>query len=260
MSEPARASTTPRPRRPLFQKYFLVLFAAVVVPLLANGASEAWFGYRDQQASLGQRLHVEAVSAAGKIRGFLDDITDQLQWTVQLPWTTGSEDQHRLDVLRLMRQVPAIVELTLVDGDDIERLRVSRINPDVINSGIDRRGDPAVQGARSARTWYGPVTFYQGSEPHMQIALAGVRKANGVTIAVINLKLIWDVISAIHVGQSGDAFVLDKDGRLVAHPDISLVLRGDDDPAAARLKELQRATIPGSGETTSASDAQHRTV
>ena len=27
-----------RPRRPLFQKYFIVLFAAVVVPLLANGA------------------------------------------------------------------------------------------------------------------------------------------------------------------------------------------------------------------------------
>lgn len=33
-----------RPRRPLFQKYFIVLFAAVVVPLLANGASEAISG------------------------------------------------------------------------------------------------------------------------------------------------------------------------------------------------------------------------
>src|ERR1700686_1023780 len=108
MSEPDGAPASLRPRRPLFQKYFLVLFAAVVVPLLANGASEAWFGYRDQQAGLGQRLRVGAASAAGKIRGFLDDITDQLQWTVQLPWTGGSEEQHRLDVLRLMRQVPAI--------------------------------------------------------------------------------------------------------------------------------------------------------
>jgi adenylate cyclase len=250
MSEPGRVLRTPRPRRPLFQKYFLVLFAAVVVPLLANGASEAWFGYRDQQAGLGQRLRVEAIATAGKIRGFLDDITDQLQWTVQLPWTGGSEEQHRVDVLRLMRQVPAIVEVTQVDGDDVERLRVSRINPDVINSGIDRHGDPAVQGARSGHIWFGPVTFYQGSEPHMQIALAGTRKANGVTVAVINLKLIWDVISAIHVGQSGDAFVLDKSGRLVAHPDISLVLRGADDPAAGRLKGLLQATTDeGSGVT-----------
>jgi adenylate cyclase len=77
-------SAARRPRRPLFQKYFLVLFAAVV-PLLANGASEAWFGYRDQKAVLSQRLRAEAGSAAGKIQGFLDHITDQLQWTVQLP-------------------------------------------------------------------------------------------------------------------------------------------------------------------------------
>ena len=94
----------------------------------------------------------------------------------------------------------------------------------------------------------------------MTVAVAGAREINGVTVAVINLKLIWDVISAIHVGQSGDAFVLDRSGRLVAHPDISLVLRGDDDPAAARLKELQQATIAGGGETAEGIDAEGRSV
>jgi class 3 adenylate cyclase len=77
---------------------------------------------------------------------------------------------------------------------------------------------------------------------------------------VVNLKLIWDVISSIHVGQSGDAFVLDGAGRLVAHPDISLVLRGENDPSATRLKELQQATIAGGGETIEGRDAGHRTV
>src|SRR5215467_14823727 len=105
-----------RPWRPLFQKYFAALFVAVVVPLLANGASEAWFGHRDQRAFLTQRLHAEARSAASKIEGFLDDITDQLQWTVQLPWREGVDERHRFDVLRLMRQVPAVVDVTLVDG------------------------------------------------------------------------------------------------------------------------------------------------
>jgi adenylate cyclase len=37
-------ASSARARRPLFRKYFLVLFAAVVVPLIASGASEAWFG------------------------------------------------------------------------------------------------------------------------------------------------------------------------------------------------------------------------
>ena len=254
------ARATARPRRPLFYKYFVALFVAVVVPLLANGASEAWFGYRDQRAFLTQQLHAEARSAAGKIEGFLDDVTDQLQWTVQLPWREGMDERHRFDVLRLMRQVPAVLEVVLVDGDGVERLHVSRVDPDVVNSGIDHSNDPAVVGARSDRTWYGPVTLYENSEPHMTLAVAGAREANGITIAVINLKLIWDVISAIHIGQSGDAFVLDRAGRLVAHPDISLVLRGDDDPAAARLKQLRQAAISGGGETAEGSNADDRPV
>src|SRR5215831_7292358 len=244
-----------RLRRPLFQKYFAALFVAVAIPLLANGASEAWFGYQDQQAMLGQRLHAEAGSAAGKIQAFLDDITDQLRWTVQLPWHDGSDERHRFDVLRLMRQLPAVVEVVLVDGDGHERLHVSRSDPDVDNSGTDRGSDPAVDGARSRGIWYGPVTLYGGSEPHMSVAVAGARNINGVAVSIINLKLIWDVISAIHVGKSGDAFVLDASGRLVAHPDISLVLRGDDDPAAARLKELQQMIVASGGETIVGRDA-----
>jgi len=252
--------STARPRRPLFQKYFAALFVAVVVPLAANGASEGWFGYRDQRAFLTQRLHAEARSAAGKIEGFLGDITDQLMWTVQLPWREGMDERHRFDVLRLMRQVPAVLEIILVDGAGSERLHVSRVDPDIVNSEIDHSQDPALIGARSDRTWYGAVTLYESSEPHMTVAVAGAREINGVTIAVINLKLIWDVISAIHVGQSGDAFVLDRSGRLVAHPDISLVLRGDDDPAAARLTQLRQAAIAGGGETGEGSNADNRPV
>jgi class 3 adenylate cyclase len=94
----------------------------------------------------------------------------------------------------------------------------------------------------------------------MTIAVAGARGINGVTIAVVNLKLIWDVIQAIHVGQSGDAFVLDRPGRLVAHPDISLVLRGEGDLSAARLKQLQQAAIAGGGETAKGIDAEGRSV
>src|ERR1051325_4300497 len=235
-----------RPRRPLFQKYLAALSLAVVVPLRAHGISGAWFGYRDQRVMLGHRLRSEAQSAAGKIQGFLDDITDQLRWTVQLPWRAGTDQQHRFDVL--------------LDGSGHERLHVSRVNPDIVNSGADHSQDPAVIGARASRLWYGPVTLYGGSEPHLTIAVAGPRAANGVTLTVINLKLIWDVISSIHVGQSGDAFVLDSAGPLVAHPEISLVLRGDDDPAAARLKDLQQAMTAAGEETTEGVNAEHRPV
>lgn len=248
-----------RVRRPLFRKYFIALFAAVVVPLLANGASEAWFGFREHRALLDQRLKVEAASAASKIQGFLEGIRDQMQWAVQLPWSDGGDERHRFDALRVLRQVPAIVDLTLVDGGGIERLKISRVGRDVIGSGVDRSADPAVAGARKARVWHGPVRLNRGSEPYMTIAVAGNRAAVGIAVAEINLKLIWDVISAIRVGESGAAYVVDRAGRLVAHPNISLVLRGTDEDTAVRLKALQAILQPG-GDAVTTTSIEGRTV
>lgn len=247
------------PRTSLFKKYFLALFAAVVVPLLAAGGTEAWFGYHDQRARLNDLLEAEARLAAAKIQDFMEGIRDQLGWTVQLPWSDNADERRRLDALRLLRQVPAVVSLSLVDAAGRERLFVSRIGLNRIESGADRSGDPAVIGARSARVWYGPVTFHRGSEPFMAVAVAGNRSAVGAAVAEINLKLIWDVIFSIRVGRTGEALVLDQPGRLVAHPDISLVLRADE--AAARpLQALRAAILAQSGQAVTGQDTAGNVV
>ncbi|MEF2162545.1 cache domain-containing protein, partial [Pseudomonas aeruginosa] len=141
-----------------------------------------------------------------------------------------------------------------------ERLYLSRLDPNRIGSGIERSGDPAVSGARSAGVWYGPVTYNRGTEPFMTMAVAGNRQTVGVATARINLKGIWDVVSAIHVGRTGQAFVLDRPGRLVAHPDLSLVLRGTDDAASEPLRRLRDAILAGGGEVGSGEDGEGRTL
>ncbi len=249
-----------RLRRPLFYKYFAALFLAVVLALLIDGATEAWFGYREQRAAIGSRLHAEAIGAAGRIQAFLESARDQMQWTVQLPWTDDSADRHRFDALRLLRQVPAITELVLVDGAGVERLHLSRTQPDVVDAGTDRSADAAVVAAKANKVWYGPVTLHDNSEPFMAMAVAGNRGSAGVTIAVLNLKLIWDVITAIHIGEQGYAFALDGTGHLIAHPDISLVLRGGDDPKARALTALQAAAIASGRNAVAGTDAEDRAV
>jgi adenylate cyclase len=250
-----------RPRfRGLFRKYFLVLFLAVVIPLATNGISDAWFGYRDQRARLDQLLGVEARSAAARIQGFIDGITNQLGWLVQLPWTEEPDERRRIDALRLLRQVPAIVSLTLVDGSGRERLYVSRIGLNRTESRTDRSGEASVAGARSARIWYGEVSYYRGSEPYLTVAIAGNRLSVGMVVAEVNLKLIWDVISAIKVGETGSAFVLDRPGRLVAHPDISLVLRGADDATLEPFRAIRTAVVSAGAGFATGQDAQGNTI
>ena len=247
------------PRTSLFKKYFRALFAAVVAPLLIAGGSEAWFGYHDQRARLNDLLNAEARLAAVKIQDFIEGIRDQLSWTVQLPWSENTDDRRRLDALRLLRQAPAVESLSLVDAAGKERLFVSRIGLNRIEGGDDHSAKPAVMGARSDRVWFGPVTFHGGSEPFMTLAVAGNRSAVGVAVAEINLKFIWEVISGIRVGRTGEAFVLDQPGRLVAHPDISLVLQADE-AAQQPLQSLRAAILARPGQAAAGQDIAGKTV
>src|SRR5262249_32677637 len=123
----------------------------------------------------------------------------------------------------------------------------------------DHSTRPAVIGARSERTWFGPVTFQDGSEPFMTVAISGTRAATGVAVAQVNLKFIWEVISAIRVGRTGEAFVLDGPGRLVAHPDIGLVLQAEE-AAQGRLRTLRAAILARPGQAAAGRDIAGNTV
>src|SRR5207302_9637191 len=86
--------------------------------------------------------------------------------------------------------------------------------------------------------------FRKESEPYLTMAVAHGGGKSGVTVAEVNLKLIWDVVSQIKIGKDGYAYVVDRQGRLVAHPDISLVLRGTD---MSRLAQVAAALSPQDG-------------
>ena len=231
-----------RIRSRLFTKYVALFVAVVGVALLSNGIFEVFFYYREHKAALIRIQHEQAEAAAAKISQFIKEIESQLGWTTQLPWSAGSLEQRRFDALRLLRQVPAITELAQVDSTGKERLRVSRLAMDVVDSGLDLSKDPKFTEAVAHKVYYGPVYFRRESEPYMTLSLAGTRKDAGVSIAEVNLKLIWDVVSQIKVGEHGHAYVVGAQGRLIAHPDISLVLRNTD---MSKLVQVQAALRAG---------------
>jgi len=245
-------------RRGLFLKYVVVLVALVSGALLASGGIELWFSYHEARASLLALQNEKAIGAAARIETFVREIERQMGWTTQpqLVAPSAALEQRRIDFYRLQRQVAAITELQHLDATGKERLRISRLSMDVIDSQTDFADKPRFTEARS-RTWFGPVYFRKESEPYMTIAMP-VSGGAGVIIAEVNLKFIWDVVSEIKVGKSGRAFVVDGQGHLVAHPDISLVLQKT---SFAALPHIQ-AALAGSaaGEVPRAIDVQGREV
>ena len=233
----------------------------VCVALVTNGLFEIWVSYQQHKDALIQIQREQAEFAATKIGQFIKEIESQVGWTTQLLWSVETIEQRRFDALRLLRQVPAITELSQVDASGKEQLRVSRLAMDVVGSGLDLSKEPKFAEAVKNKVYYGPVYFRRESEPYMTLSLAGTRRDAGVSIAEVNLKLIWDVVSKIKVGEHGQAYVVDARGRLIAHPDISLVLRNTD---MTRLAQVQATQLAQAGKPAAdiqaATDIQGRSV
>src|ERR1700730_13996557 len=242
---PAASASIVRSR--LFIKYVVLFVTVVGLALVANGAFDIYFSYQEQKTSLVRIQREQAEAAAGKIGQFVSEIERQVGWTTQLPWSAGTLEQRRFDALRLLRQVPAITELAEIDSSGHEQLKVSRLAMEVVGSGTDVSKEPSFAEAVAHKVYYGPVYFRRESEPYMTLSLAGTRRDTGVSIAQVNLKLIWDVLSKIKFSGHGRAYVIDAAGRLIAHPDISLVLRNTD---MSQLPQVQSARANAAGKTT----------
>lgn len=218
------ATATRRPGRRLAVKYAGAVFLVSGSVMLAQGFVTTWLTWREDRRLVAEIQVQRVAAAAAEIRHFMRDIESRLGGLVATPWLNRDEAERRIDGLRLMRVTPSIAELAYVDPTGREVFALSRTGLDR-TGGLDRSSDPEVAAARVAGTHRGNVTFRDGSEPRVRIAVTGTGSKSGVAIGEIDLKLVWDTVSRIEIGHSGRAWVADDQGRLIAHPDIDLVLK-----------------------------------
>jgi signal transduction histidine kinase len=226
----------------LFPKYALLITALVGALLAASGAISLWFTYKDTRQHLVDLQEEKAQGAATRIEQYVLDIEHQLSWTALPRVDAGGDalEQRRIEYLKLLRQAPAITEVAWIDAQGREQLRVSRLAMDTVSAGTDLSTDPRFAPVRDGKPYFGPVYFRKGTEPYMTLSRpAGT--GGGVTAAEVNLKFVWEVVSRIKIGQGGLAYVINGDGTLIAHPDISMVLK------KTELKALPQVAALGLG-------------
>ncbi len=222
----------------LFRKYLLLILVLVGGALLTSGAVSIYFGYQENKAAIGALQNEKALGAASRIAQYIERISQQLAYA-SLPQIDASDlETRRIEFLKLLRQAPEVTDIAQLDSTGREVIAVSRLGMDRLNSQVDRSQEPAFIDARSGKPWYSPVYFRKDTEPYMTVSLRSGGERGPVTVAEVNLKFIWDVVSRIKIGEKGKAYVVDRSGYLVADPDIGLVLRKTD---LARLPHVKAA-------------------
>jgi signal transduction histidine kinase len=212
----------------LFRKYFLLILALVCGALLLSGGIGIYFSYQENKFSLSSLQREKAVAAAARIEQFIRQIEQQLAYAALPQLGAEGLEQRRVEFLKLLRLVPAVTDIAQIDAKGREQLAVSRLGMDRVESNVDLSQEPAFKGAKPEQTWFGPVHFRKETEPYLSIAVRSKSDAGAVTVADVNLKFIWDVVTRIKIGKKGKAYVVDGTGHLVADPDIGLVLRKTD--------------------------------
>ena len=223
-ASPAAPHKTHRGR--LFRKYLLLIMSLVSVALLASGGISVYFAYRENTAALASLQHEKAVGASSRIEQYLRHVSQQLSYAALPQIDAADLELRRVEFLKLLRQAPEVTDISMLDAAGARADRgargwawtwLPRARP-------ARRKRPSSTPSR-ASPWYGPVYFRKETEPYMTVALRSGGAKGPVTVAEMNLKFIWDVVSRIKIGEKGKAYVIDKSGLLVADPDIGLVLR-----------------------------------
>jgi signal transduction histidine kinase/HAMP domain-containing protein len=148
---------------------------------------------------------------------------------------------------------PAIQEISMADESGREIIRVSRLSAytdaDLRSLGREERFRQAFHG----RVFISPVYHAPTAEPFITLAVPiefTATEIKGVIVAEVSLKKLWNSISDIKVGKSGQVFVVDHKGNLIAHPDYSKVLSGTNLAALHEVKEFLHYSDadPGFGE------------
>lgn len=229
----------------------MALFAIFAVALLIIvGVALTFLSFRSQQSAVTRTQREIAKRAALDVSAFLSSVEQSLLIVAQTQNLAdlGPSEQRRA-LMQLLEALPTFDELTYVDALGQERVKVSPYHTFTSGELSVRTDDVPFRRAMSGELYLSAVRFsnYSG-QPSVWLALpvSDLRQETvGVLIALVNFHEMWNIVTGLQVGESGYAYVVDEDGRLIAYHDISPVLRRENLsslPTVAAFLEGQPST------------------
>jgi len=136
----------------------------------------------------------------------------------------GGEPEKSSSLMsEVMARNPALLELVYLDADGRAIASAARDRPVLANLFTIPQSQ-WFQTARSGRSYHSAVQVSAVDQPYGIIALPA--PPDRVMAARMHMSVLWDVISHIHFGKRGSAYVVGGAGQVIAHTNPEVVLAG----------------------------------
>ncbi|HEX3002129.1 MAG TPA: PAS domain S-box protein [Methanoregula sp.] len=232
---------TPMPRQPspdnkkfrsLTVTLAIAFFAMSLAIVLVTTGLQGYSNYQNQQRTISFEQKLIAQGAADTVKSMVTDKMDKLRGTAYLSGlATSQPEQQKATLDKLLHFDPAFRQVILFNatGEELARSsRLSRVETNPIPEPV--RADIFAQTTRK-NTFFGPVYIDEKSSEPMVIMAVPVTDIfgdyKGALAAEVNLKFMWDLVGNLKIGEGGAAYVVDRQGNLIAYGDISRALRGE---------------------------------
>lgn len=214
----------------------LTYIGLATVPLLLIGLVLTWGAYNTQRTQLVNLQQEVAHRVAAEVNAFMHSLETDLLVTAKVSNLLSRPQKEQKQILSQLRTVGnrtsqnIYVELALLDVNGQEMARSSylgNISEDDLQDRSQSAEFLAFQNDPEATVYYGPVYFDAiTNQPLITITIPlkdiYTEVLTAVLVANVNLKEISNLVA----GEEGEVYIINEEGRVIAHPNPSIVFQG----------------------------------
>ncbi len=199
------------------------------IPLAIAGINIVQVYQDDLKKSVIDLQKEKASRVADRTKVFLEKATKDLLLIASDRHLKKNPYQTKDYLNHFLSQKDYLIELALLNEKGLETMKVSKFKTEETSDRRDQSSSQMFQVASKGQIFYGNFYYTSDGKETMVVAVP-LEKYEGRPVSVLKamvyLAPLTDLLHQTKISESGSAYVVDKEGFLIAHPDEKNILLG----------------------------------
>jgi len=210
----------------------LAFLTLSLLVLLVSSLINVYLSFSAQQKALARQQQLVAEQAGSQVRNFIQVKLHLLETTSSVgKLAEATSDEQKGVLSKLLGLDLSIRQMVLSDGNGIPLAKASRLSS-VLSEQLNQRiGSGLFSKIGQGENYISPIYIDDITNEPMTVLAIPMKDLfgnfKGGLITEVNLKFMWDLVANIKIGQGGLAYVVDRQGNLLAFHDTDRTLRSE---------------------------------
>ncbi len=225
---------TSKKNRSLSTTLTYALLAIILMVLLITGGFQIFLLFTTQSKVILSNQHLIAEKGSSSVANFIQQKFKIIETGVSFADLENRSAKKNLKLIEtLLAQDPSFRNILMLDSTGKNLAKVSRQSSIALDNFQNnlKQSQFLFRHIKAKQNYISPVSIDKMSnEPLITIAvpiLNLLKDYKGAVIAEVNLKFMWNLVNELQTGDTGETYVVNRNGTLLAGKDAGRVIRGE---------------------------------